>query len=344
MTPIYIRIDGKLKAFEPNSKECMHALNQIAGKMQSPSFHVGDLSEDLLRSGYTKADTLAFAIECNRFDSPGTGHFTTSNLTDVLEWKEQRKEDNKKSSKKMDLYCIDLERYKSNAIIIENDDEMWEYATYLESISKAVISNTKYKSPQNAMTIGMVYGTYKQEFEYLNISYTEFSNWVKNKASEINCMTKDDLRVCDSVSTSFQRHFLGISAIDLSLCNTEDSVARGNIIFDINIDSPYDINFGDNEELAIAFAKMVTEKCLEKKLEHIDTPEDAEQLYYSYEAQMSPATKEKIKGKIEQLNIPNKPIKKTLSFAERAALAKARAEASNHAAMSPCIAKSPIRS
>lgn len=260
---------------EKERAEMMVKLAECAAAMQTPVFHSGNLAkEQLLSENYKISDSFGFTMERNRFDSQGSGVFYASNLPDVLDWMENHL-DNKSR-----LYALDLAPYQKEGMLrLKTDDESDFWSEMLEDISRSVLDSAK-TGNSHARS---VYLEYAGLFRKHGIDYENYSVWYREETERIRGLLSapEKWRKEYSISTSFQEKLLGAAGVDLSSSLMDDSVARGSILFHVNPNHAYDIDFGDNKDIAERFYSMVFEKIMDRKLQYLEK-EDIPYLVNNY--------------------------------------------------------------
>ena len=259
-------------------------LEQIAAKIDIPVFHKGNLEPDFLMSDdYKVSDSLQFTIERHRYDSQGSGIFVSGNLADIMDW-----DNNFKSDASMDsLYLLDLGVYKKDMLEIDNDEYSDKYSEFLEKISSFIMyeitdERTKYL-PESVDSIEKMYEHCQKPMEHFGISRERFEAWVENEIERVRNAIYND--ICDkehSINTSFQKECMNLGGINLSRAAFDDSIARGSIIFDIDKNKPFCVDFGADEGLAKEFFGKIYTKVLTPKMKEIDE-RDIKPLLYNYQ-------------------------------------------------------------
>ena len=283
MEPVIIYSNQQKYVFNPihDKDNIEQMLKDIAKDMNTPTFHVGNIDPELINDkSYIVADSLKFTLERKRFDSPGSGIFTTSNISDVLDWKNERKSE----KQSMKLYVIDISKYK--LLSISSDEEMDKWKELIEKISLLVLKNTNKIPDYNHLNLteGNVYLSGKDLLKKNKISFEKFKEWVEKETLYISKLLQEntDISHTPSINTDFFKDLLQVEGLDLSKTSLDDSVAYGNVIFDINKNLPYDIRFGENIEYAIKFYQMIYEDVLEKKIEGLNNKDDIDILLYNH--------------------------------------------------------------
>ncbi len=289
---IEVYINGKYRTIE-EKEDITHILQEKASSMVNPAFHIGDLSEKYHRNGGIIADSLQYQLNKQAFGAHGSGVFFASQLDDVLDWKHNHIRPDKGE---LQLYVVDLEKYNKNGKTLlsidtlDDSDRLGDFFYDLGNLVRTRVSGDKGK--QDAITRLKRSGIEKisdfvRKYEDISnilgsgahISNKIIKDWAAQTADNINKMiiSGNNLRSEHNISTLYLKE-LGYSGVDLSHVYLDDSVARGSIVFDIDKMAPFEINFKDNEELALDFFKMVRDTIIERKIPYIQNKDELDEM------------------------------------------------------------------
>lgn len=259
-------------------------LEKIANEIKIPAFHKGNLDPEFLSfDDFKVSDSLQFTIERHRYDSQGSGTFVSGNLADILDWTNNYKSDSSSDS----LYLIDLGKYSDKLLNLESDDISDKYSEFLEKISSYIMmeitgESSKYL-PEGVDTAEKLYEHCKKPMKYFKVDKDSFLEWTKEEVDRVREAIFNDTCDCEhSINTSFQMKCMNIGGINLSRAAFDDSIARGSIIFDIDKEKPFLVDFGTEDGLARDFFSKIYTKVLTPKMKKINE-EDVKPLLYNYQ-------------------------------------------------------------
>lgn len=149
----------------------------------------------------------------------------------------------------------------------------------LETISRSVLDSARTGQDQEYP----VYQKYTDTLQENGIDHQSFFKWYKEETERIRDLLSapEKWRKEHSINTSFQEKLLGAAGVDLSSSLMDDSVARGSILFHVDPNRAYDIDFGDNKDIVERFYSMVFEKIMDRKLQYLEK-EDIPYLVNNY--------------------------------------------------------------
>lgn len=275
----------------------MAKLEEMSGKMLNIGFHAGDLSKDKINSeNYLPGDSLKFNAERGRGSSPGTGTFFASNALDVIDWYNKHKG----KGFERNIYATDLSRYK-NLLHVPNDD-YYEDITKLFEVLHAFTVKDKfpkegYAKQLNGITSGEdIYNKYSSIFNDLNIAKEQFLEWLTVAKQYVESFSSTaDMAKADAIGTKFLKDLTPFRGIDASMTSMNDSVALGSLVFTLDRDHPFDIDFGQNEDIAKKFYEMIREKLLSSKsTNNASDIDDILTSYFGEDEQIDEAIKKRL--------------------------------------------------
>lgn len=294
-------------------------LDRLANQMKTPVFHAGDLEPSTLTSNYKPGDNLKFVTERGRSDSVGSGIYSTSNLADVIDWMNAHADQARK------LYVDDLAKYSSQMIKLTTDEEIENFSKLLQDITTSVMGDTKYwdiyskdGKRYEKISPNSLYQSHKAEFDGYKITLEQLKEFILNQIKYINSFSDTtSMEYSPSVGTNFQKELLNSIGLDLTNNVLDDSVSRGNVVFDIDQKQPYTVNFGDNTELAKKFFEKIYKKVLVNKASYEDNDIDDILTQYADALPVSEGTNEWNSLRTELLEIQRKQVEKvTQGYAE----------------------------
>lgn len=274
----------------------MEKLEEMAKKMNLPVFQAGDLRKETVNSeDFLPGDSLKFTLSRGTGRSPGTGQYFASNLVDVIEWL------NSHIGEGFDrgLFATDLSKY-GDLLKIPTADYYSDLLEFFGSIH-ALISDgivdvpktdyngnpkKKYKNYSdilNGRDISDIFDEYQSFFSDFDISLDQFIGFINDERSNLRGLADqssgfDDLMSKlsknDAFGTKFLKRFTKYNGIDATNLDMDDSTASGNLVFSIDKQNPFDINFGGNEDIARKFYSMVLKKILSSKAKNSDNDID----------------------------------------------------------------------
>ncbi len=275
----------------------MAKLEEMSGKMLNIGFHAGDLSKDKINSkDYLPGDSLKFNVERGRGSSPGTGTFFASNMLDVIDWLNKHKG----VGFERNIYATDLSRYK-NLLRIPNDDYYENITMLFEALHAFTVKDKfpkeGYAKQLKGITSGEdIYNKYSSIFNDLNIAKEQFLEWLTVAKQYVESFSSTaDMSKSDAIGTKFLKDLTPFRGIDASMTSMNDSVALGSLVFTLDKDHPFDIDFGQNEDIAKKFFEMIREKLLSSKAtNNASDIDDILRSYFGEDEQIDEAIKNRL--------------------------------------------------
>ena len=282
-----IEILGKIYDADSQLDEISSEMDKLISEMKNIVFHAGNLDKKTLKSkNYSPADSLKFALQRGRFDSQGSGTFFTSNLIDVLDWYNTKSNDGEKRR----IYADDLSKYSQNMFKLSSDEMSQDYSAFLERLSNFVMlvatSDDKYKKKlqdEGVTSVKELYLAGEDYFTNFKITVDQLNEWIEDEAKYIKSFSNiDEMGKSHSINTRFQQKFLGTNGIDATRAVLDDSVARGSIVFEIDKNNPYTIDFGSNTDIAEMFYEKIMERIMDSKAKYALTEDDVRDIVDNY--------------------------------------------------------------
>ena len=299
-----IEILGKIFDADTQLDEISKEMDALIANMKNIVFHAGKLDKKTLKSkDYSPADNLKFAVQRGRFDSQGSGTFFSSNLVDVLDWYNSKKSDGDNRR----IYADDLSKYSKNMFKLSSDEMSQDYSEFLERLSRFVMlvatSEDKYKNAlekDGISSLKELYLSGEDYFENFNITINQLDDWIKSEAEYIKSFSSiDEMGKSHSINTRFQQQLLGVNGVDATNALLDDSVARGSIVFEIDKNNPYVIDFGDNTDIAEMFYDKVMERIISDKSKYALSEDDLRDIVDAY-------IPDALRGSVVQEELENK--------------------------------------
>lgn len=245
-------------------------LDQMALKMEKPVFHAGDLEKDSLSSdSYRPADSLQFVVERHRGDSMGTGTYFASNLGDIIEALHTKSSEGKSGG----IYAADLGKYGSSLLQFSGDEEQEAFGEFLRKVTAFVMSiaseDEAFKKQLGSIKVGdtqALFNELKTWFDMFHVNIEDLQAFIDEQVAYVKGFAStSEMSQSKSIGTNFQQKFIKNKGIDITRGVLNDSYALGNLIFDLDKERPFDIAFGNNEDIAAYFYKKVFERILSRK-------------------------------------------------------------------------------
>ena len=248
-------------------------LSEMAKILKDPVWQAGDLRHEVVNSPNFKfADSLAFNMQ-HGGGSAGSGHYTTSNFEDVVDWMVQKGKDKSKG-----LYTLDLSNY--NLLQIPSDDYYDQITDLFGSMHKFLTNaaGLKQYDTKGINNPQEIFEKFKHNFEDLHITYEDFSSFIQSELSYLKQLdVNKGLDQVEAIQNDFIKHFTKAQGLSASLANYDDSVSLGSVIYPdaFNKEHPYSIDWGGNIELARKFYDEIKQQQLELKASNLaNDPED----------------------------------------------------------------------
>ena len=282
-----IEILGKIYDADSQLDEISSEMDKLISNMKNIVFHAGNLDKRTLKSkDYSPADNLKFNVQRGRFDSQGSGTFFASNFIDVLDWYNRRTGE----GKNLRLYADDLSKYSNNMFKLSSDEMSEDYSAFLERLSNFVMfvatSDDKYKKKlqnEGVLSVEELYLAGEDYFTNFHVTVDQLNEWIKSEAEYIKSFSSiDEMGKSHSINTRFQQKFLGVNGIDATNTVLDDSVARGSIVFEIDKNNPYTIDFGNNTDIAEMFYDKLMERIIASKSKYALSEDDVRDIVDAY--------------------------------------------------------------
>lgn len=255
---------------EKDIDSLIEKLDEMAQKMQTPVFHAGNLNPSALNdSNYRPADSLQFVTERHMGSSMGTGTYFGSNMADIIDTFRNKN----KNGQNTELYAADLAKYQNSLLQFSGDEEQEAFGEFLKKVTAFIMSiateDEKFRAQIKGIEPGdteSLFNELKSWFDIFNVNIHSLQEFVDEEVQYIKGFTStSDMAQSKSIGTRFQEKFIGNKGIDATRGALNDSYAMGSVIFDIDKSHPFDISFGNNEDIATYFYQKVIERILSKK-------------------------------------------------------------------------------
>ena len=267
---IFDGVSEKVYNVEKDIDELLAKLDEMAQKMQTPVFHAGDLTrENLASADYRPADSLKFVTERHRGDSMGTGTFFGSNMGDIIEAFKTKTANGGKAG----IFAADMSKYQSSLLKFNSDDAQDAFGEFLRKVTAFVMSiateDEKFESQLGNIEKGnteSLFNELKSWFDTFHVNMEALQQFVDNEVQYVKGFSSTaEMGKADSIGTRFQKQFIGSNGVDITRGALNDSYAIGSLIFDLDKQHPFDISFGNNEDIATLFYQKVLERILSGK-------------------------------------------------------------------------------
>lgn len=247
----------------------LEKMQEVADKMSNPVFHTGNLSKKTLKSkNYESADNFGVmwnAKTAGQRESPGNGIYVSSDAKAIRD--RHINIDDKRFLKNQHLYALDLKKYEDEMYSFVSDNTYYDFQSIVEGITNTVFKKFGNKNAKS-YNIKDLYTDYEEFFKIINVSLEDITNFIEEAEQYTSTVLKDmpNIYKKDSISKIFAQKFLGAKkGLNASRAFDSDSDVVGSVIFDIDKNNPYSIDFGDNTKLYDMFFDMVKEKILMQK-------------------------------------------------------------------------------
>lgn len=280
---IFDGVSEQIYDVEKDADALEKKLKELADRMEMPVFHAGDLRKGVVNGdNFLPGDSLAFTIDRGTGKTAGTGHFSASNLVDVLDWKNAHEGEGFDRG----IFAYDLSKY-GKMLKIPNSDYYSNLLDFFGDIHNLIsdgIADTpewygggkkkKYSDYLKGRNYEDIFNEYKSFFSDFGVSLDEFGSFIQSERGRLKQLkdsskSYDDFTALarheDAFGTRFLKRFTNYRGIDATNLDMDDSTAIGSLVFSLDKNQPYDINFNGNDKVARQFYGMVLSKILSKK-------------------------------------------------------------------------------
>lgn len=280
---IFDGVSEQIYDVEKDADALEKKLKELADRMEMPVFHAGDLRKGVVNGdNFLPGDSLAFTIDRGTGKTAGTGHFSASNLVDVLDWKNAHEGEGFDRG----IFAYDLSKY-GKMLKIPNSDYYSNLLDFFGDIHNLIsdgIADTpewygggkkkKYSDYLKGRNYEDIFNEYKSFFSDFGVGLDEFGSFIQSERGRLKQLkdsskSYDDFTALarheDAFGTRFLKRFTNYRGIDATNLDMDDSTAIGSLVFSLDKNQPYDINFNGNDKVARQFYGMVLSKILSKK-------------------------------------------------------------------------------